>query len=174
MNCPDDTSAGAASMVSMCSLRSGLGLFGIDTRQIHEVLAATQPQPVPLAPPYIAGVVPYRGEVLTAVSLRTLLGRDPGDRGSCLIVLDDEESDERFGLAVDGVGGVVMIEPDSLIPNPSTLDARSLAIFSGAYRLESGLMVRLDTRCLRPSRLKENRMFGGLRPDQLEEGRCAR
>ena len=60
--------------VSVCSLRAGTGLFGIDTREIREVLGATVPQRVPLAPEYIAGVVPYRGEVLTTVCFRMLLG----------------------------------------------------------------------------------------------------
>ena len=60
--------------VSLCSLCAGSGLYGIDTTQIRKVLGHTTPQRVPLAPEYIAGVVPYRGEVLTAVSLRVLLG----------------------------------------------------------------------------------------------------
>jgi purine-binding chemotaxis protein CheW len=91
-----------------------------------------------------------------------------------LIVLDEGESDERFGLVVDGVGGVVMIEPDSLIPNPSTLDARGLSLFDGAYALETGLMVRLDPKRLRPSRLKQSGMFGEIWPRQMVEARCAR
>ena len=73
-------------MVSVCdcSLRAGTGCLRIDTRQIREVLGATAPQRVPLAPAYIAGVVPYRGEVLTTVSLRALLGLEDGPgRAAC-------------------------------------------------------------------------------------------
>ena len=69
-----ETRADAGGTVSICSLRVGTGLFGIDTRQIREVLGTTAPQRVPLAPEYIAGVVPYRGDVLTTVSFRALLG----------------------------------------------------------------------------------------------------
>ena len=53
-------------------------------------------------------------------------------------MLDDEEEEERFGLMVDGVGGVVTMEPDALEANPSTLDARSMALFDGAYRMRAG------------------------------------
>ena len=48
--------------VSICSLRVGTGLYGIATSQIREVLGTIVPQSVPLAPEYIAGVVPYRGK----------------------------------------------------------------------------------------------------------------
>jgi len=149
-----------ADVVSLCSLRAGAGLFGIDTRQIREVMGKTTPQRVPLAPEFIAGVVPYRGEVLTTVSLRALLGLERWAGANCVLVLDDEENEERFGLMVDGV--------DALEANPSALDARSVALFDGAYRMETGLMVRLEPRQLRPSRLVEIGLFGSFRTSKQE------
>jgi purine-binding chemotaxis protein CheW len=149
---PDD-------MLSMCSLRCGDGLFGIDTRQVREVLGETTPQRVPLAAEYIAGVVPYRGDVLTTLSFRALLGLGRGTGAGCVLVLDDEEANLQFGFMVDGVGGIVTMARDALEPNPSALDARSMALFCGAYKLNSGLMVRLDPHKLRPSRLAETKLF---------------
>jgi purine-binding chemotaxis protein CheW len=166
--------ADARDAVSLCSLRAGSALFGIDTRQIREVLGNTTPQHVPLAPAFIAGVVPYRGEALTTVSLRALLGLPPWAGASCVLVLDhaeDEQDEERFGLMVDGVGGVVTMGGDSLEANPSALDARCTALFDGAYRMESGLMVRLAPRQLRPSRLAESGLFGGPRHERQGERR---
>ena len=157
-----------ADVVSLCSLRAGAGLFGIDTRQIREVMGKTTPQRVPLAPEFIAGVVPYRGEVLTTVSLRALLGLERWAGANCVLVLDDEENEERFGLMVDGVGGVVTMGVDALEANPSALDARSVALFDGAYRMETGLMVRLEPRQLRPSRLVEIGLFGSFRTSKQE------
>ena len=160
--------ADAEEVVSLCSLRAGAGLFGIDTRQIREVMGKTTPQRVPLAPEFIAGVVPYRGEVLTTVSLRALLGLERWAGANCVLVLDDEENEERFGLMVDGVGGVVTMGVDALEANPSALDARSVALFDGAYRMETGLMVRLEPRQLRPSRLVEIGLFGSFRTSKQE------
>jgi purine-binding chemotaxis protein CheW len=152
-------------------LRVGDTLFGIDTRQIREVLGKTLPQRVPLAPAYIAGIVPYRGEALTTLSLRALLGLAPLQDASCILVLDDHDgsagsdrnaddgSDRHFGLMVDGVGGVLSMAGDALEPNPSALEPRAMVLFDGAYRMESGLMVRLDPRQLRPSRLAETGLF---------------
>ena len=153
--------ADAGDTVSICSLRVGTGLFGIDTRQIREVLGSTVPRRVPLAPPYIAGVLPYRGDVLTTVCFRALLGLEKDSKTNCVLVFGDEQSEERFGLMVDGIGGVIAVEPSALEANPSGLDERSQELFDGAYKLPSGLMVRLDPQRLRPSRLAESGLFGG-------------
>jgi purine-binding chemotaxis protein CheW len=146
-------------------------LFGIDTREIREVLGATTPQRVPLAPEYIAGVVPYRGEVLTTVNFRVLLGEAAWSGTTCVLVLDDEESGGHFGLMVDGVGGVLTMQPDWLEANPSALDARSMALFDGAYRMQTGLVVRLDPQRLRPARLAQSGLFHAGKQQRLGEQR---
>lgn len=139
--------------VQLCSVRAGAGLYGIDTRAIREVLGNSVPQQVPLAPSHIAGVLTYRGEVLEAISLRTLLGleRRTGTRDRVL-VLEDEAS-ERFGLMVDEVGDVVSVAEDAMERNPVTLDALGEAIFDGVFRMKSDLMVRLNTQRVRPMEL---------------------
>lgn len=152
-------SAELGDSVSLCSMHAGSGLFGIDTRRIREVIGGSTPQRVPLAPEYIAGVVPYRGEVLTTVCLRVLLGFDKLTGPRTVLVFDDEDNDESFGLVVDSVGGVVRMSHDALEANPSALDPRCMALFDGAYRMPTGLMVRLDPRRLGPSRLAESGLF---------------
>jgi len=150
----------ADDMVSICSLRVGAVLFGIDTRQIREVLGMMRPQRVPLAPEYIAGVVPYRGEVLTTVWFRALLGLECRAGTHCVLVFEGEQNEDRYGLIVDSVSGVIAVQQNALEANPSGLDARSMELFDGAYKLPSGLMVHLDPRRLRPSRLAESGLFG--------------
>jgi purine-binding chemotaxis protein CheW len=145
--------------VSLCSLFAGSESFGIDTRKIREVLGKRELQRVPLAPAMIGGVVPYRGEVLTAVNFRVLLGMEEYAGTSCVLVLDDDEGGERFGLMVDEVGGVVTVSRRMLEVNPSTLEARSKWLFDGAYKMQTGLMVQLDPQKLRPSRLMETGLF---------------
>jgi len=68
----------------------------IDTRQIREVLGTTAPQRVPLAPEYIAGVVSYRGEVLTTVSFRALLGLECRAGSNCILVFDGEQNENAL------------------------------------------------------------------------------
>lgn len=145
--------------VSLCSMSVGGQSFGIDTRRIGEVLGARELQRVPMAPSFIGGVVPYRGEVLTTVSFRALLGLTDKAETNCVLVLEDEDASQRFGLVVDAVGGVVTVSRRMLEANPSTLDARGKWLFDGAYKMQAGLMVQLDPQRLRPSRLAEAEMF---------------
>ena len=145
--------------VSLCSLVAGSESFGIDTRKIREVLGERELQRVPMSPPFIAGVVPYRGEVLTTVNLRALLGMTEHSGRSCVLVMEDDEGAERFGLVVDAVGGVVTVSRRTLEPNPCTLAARAKWLFDGAYKMEAGLMVQLDPQRLRPTRLSETGLF---------------
>jgi purine-binding chemotaxis protein CheW len=142
-----------ADLLQMCSIRTGDGTFGIDTRQVREVLGPTVSQRVPLAPDYVEGIIPYRGEVLTTISFRALLGLPPHDAPCSMLVLDDAIEGERFGLAVDAIGGVVNVPRNSIEPNPGTLDARGLALFDGVYNTTVGLVAHLDARRLQPSQL---------------------
>ena len=139
--------------LSLCAVEAGGHTFGIDTRSVYEVLSRRTAQRVPLAPAYIGGMVAYRGEVLTAVSLRALLGHPPQDSGSYVLVLGGEAEDERVGLMVDEVGGVTMVEEAQFVPNPPMLDGLGKALFAGAFRLPQGLLVKLDPQLLQPARL---------------------
>jgi purine-binding chemotaxis protein CheW len=145
--------------VSLCSLYAGDETFGIDTSKIREGLGERDLQQVPMSPTFIAGVVPYRGEVLTTVNLRALLGIKAYSGRSCVLVMEDDQAAERFGLVVDAVGGVVVVSQSALEENPCTLEARGKWLFDGAYKMESGLMIRLDPQKLSPSRLSETGLF---------------
>ncbi len=146
-------------LLSMCSLHAGGRTFGIDTRSIREVLGQRRLERVPLAPAWIGGVVPYRGEVLTTVSFRALLGLPPSTAQCCILVLDDEEEGERFGLMVDGVGGVVTVERRLHAANPPMLAAAAQALFQGAFRMPGGLLVQIAPERLRPARLAATTLF---------------
>jgi purine-binding chemotaxis protein CheW len=145
--------------VSLCSLYAGGDTFGIDTRKIREVLGERDLQMVPMCPMFIAGVVPYRGEVLTTVNLRALLGMEIRLGRYCVLVMEDDEVAERFGLVVDAVGCVVTVSRRMLEGNPCTLEARGKWLFDGAFKMERGLMVRLDPQRLCPSRLSATGLF---------------
>ena len=163
--------------LSMCSLHAGGHTFGIDTRSIREVLGYRCLERVPLAPSWIGGVVPYRGDVLTTVCLRALMSMRPSHAQSCILVLDDEDEGQRFGLIVDGVGGVVNVERRLYTANPPTLDAIGRALFQGAFRMPGGILVQVEPERLRPARLAATELFGR-GPARLagatEETRCAR
>jgi purine-binding chemotaxis protein CheW len=155
---PKDAPAGAP--LEMCSVRVGQTLFGLPITHILEIIGNTRPTAVPLAPDFVGGLIHYRGDVLTTVSLRQLLGMPLHagriGRKGCeghhdILVLESPHG--CFGLLVDSVGEVLTVHASDHEPNPSTLDARRSALFAGAFKLKEGLLVMLDPERLDPMRL---------------------
>ena len=147
--------APVAALVEMCSVRLGQTLFGVPITHILEIVGSPRPQPVPLAPAFVGGLVHYRGDVLTTVSLRQLLGMPPKDGSQDILVL--ESAGGIFGLLVDSVGEVLTASTTDHEPNPSILDERHRALFAGAYKLKDSLLVMLDPEQLDPMRLSAAR-----------------
>lgn len=145
------TSGTTATRAEMCSVRLGDGLFGIPITHVLEIVGGARPQPVPLAPRFVGGLVHYRGDVLTTVSLRELLDMPPREGPQDILVV--ENAGGCFGLLVDAVGEVLVVSADDYEANPSTVDEKKRRLFAGACKLKDGLMVLLDPTLLDPMRL---------------------
>ena len=145
----------AATQVEVCTLLLGTSMYGLPITHILEIVGAVMPQPVPLAPIFVGGLVHYRGDVLTTVSLRQLLDLPPMDFRQDLLVL--ESAGGVFGLLVDSVSEVLTVSSADYEPNPSILEARRRTLFAGAYKLKYSLLVMLDPEQLDPMRLSATR-----------------
>ena len=151
MSTQTGTSPRAGRLEEICSVRLNQAIFGVPIRHVIEIVGCTRPQPVPLAPAFVGGLVHYRGDVLTAVSLRQVLGLPATEEAQDILVL--ENSSGAFGLLVDSVGEVLNLSTVDFEPNPSTVDSRRKELFAGAYKLKDKLLVmlrpeRLDPACL--------------------------
>lgn len=138
-------------LVEVCSVRVGKTLFGVPIAHILEIVGAARPQPVPLAPAYVGGLVHYRGDVLTTVSLRQLLGLPPKDGTQDILVLESKGG--CFGLLVDSVSEVLTVSAAEYEASPSTVEEQRRGLLAGAYKLKDGLLVMLDAERLDPLRL---------------------
>lgn len=141
----------AAAQSEVCSVRLADGLFGIPITHILEIVGGTRPRPVPQAPGFVGGLVHYRGDVLTTVSLRQLLELPVREGPQDMLVL--ESAGGCFGLLVDSVGEVLTVSSADFEANPSTIHERRRMLFAGAYKLKDQLMVMLDPDRLDPMRL---------------------
>jgi purine-binding chemotaxis protein CheW len=141
----------SAALTEICSVRLGQSMYGVPISHILEIVGQARPQPVPLAPGFVGGLVHYRGDVLTAVSLRHLLRLPPREGTQDILVLEGPGG--YFGLLVDSVGEVLTLSSGEFEPNPSTLDEARRDIIAGAYKLQSALLIMLDPERLDPVRL---------------------
>jgi purine-binding chemotaxis protein CheW len=161
-------------LVEVCSVRVASALFGVPIDHILEIVGAATPQPVPLAPEYVGGLVHYRGDVLTTVSLRQLLGLPAREQAQDFLVIESQGG--CFGLLVDSVGEVLTVSSANHEPNPSTLDPRRSALLAGAYKLKDSLLVMLDPERLDPLRLAASHSATGQTAEGSSKRRepCAR
>lgn len=141
-------SENAVSSIEVCSIRVGDTLFGLPISHILEIIGSAVPQPVPLAPEFVGGLVHYRGDVLTTVSLRHILGLPGSDHPQPILVV--EGAGGCFGVLVDQVGEVLSVSPEDHEPNPSTLSEGRRSLFTGTCKLQDGLLVMLNPARLDP------------------------
>lgn len=131
--------------LQFCTFRVGELLLGIEVAQIQEVLRDTKVTPVPKTPAAVSGLINLRGQIVTAVDLRTLFGfavEENGEDGSVMLIVDSNA--ELHSLVVDAVGDVVEVGEDDYEEPPDTLKGEARKLIRGAYKLKSGLLLLLD------------------------------
>ena len=121
-------------------------LCGIPVLKVRDVIASPAMTPVPMAPPEVAGSLNLRGRIVTAIDLRRRL-RLPAssDGGGATMSVVVEQQGELYSLIVDKVSEVVELDAASFEPNPPTLGAEWRDVSAGVYRLQSDLLVVLNT-----------------------------
>jgi len=140
-----------AEMAEVCSVRVGDHIYGIPIRHVVEIVGAALPQRVPLAPGFVGGLIHYRGDVLTTISIRRLLNMSDHDGAQDVLVL--ESAGCTFGVLVDGVIEVMTVSSADYEATPCTLEESRRTLFAGAYKLRDGLIVMLLPEQLDPMRL---------------------
>jgi purine-binding chemotaxis protein CheW len=122
--------------------------FGIPVLQVQDVLGPQRITPVPLGPPWVAGVLNLRGRIVTAIDVRRRLGlaklAQPGMEMSIVV----EHDADLYSLIVDKVGEVIQYDADAVGPNPPTLDRVWRQISAGIVRADDELLVILDVKKL--------------------------
>ncbi len=80
-------------------------------REVHAYMAAV---PVPGAPSYIDGVLNIRGEIVTIVSSRKLLGIDETDQHRHIVIIESKKG--LVGISVDEVVKITLLDLQNLVP----------------------------------------------------------
>ena len=127
------------------SCRVGDLLVGVPVDAVQEVTASAELTPVPLAPSVVSGLMNLRGRIVTAIDLRRSLhlADRPGDQPSINLILRTDGG--SIGLQVDAVGDVLDVDEDDFEPPPGTLRGQLRELITGAYKLDRGLLMVLNT-----------------------------
>ena len=119
-------------------------LLGVDITGVDEINRHVDVTPVPHAPPFVCGVLNLRGEVVTVVDLRMILGLPPLEAGKTTRTVIVRSKGEQIGLRVDRIADVARAQSDELDPVPPNLGGAGERFFKGVYKLDGELLVVLD------------------------------
>ncbi len=92
--------------------------YGIEIKQVTEIIGIQAITGVPELPEYIKGIVNLRGKIIPVMDVRLRFKkpfREYNDR-TCIIVIDIQEV--SIGLIVDSVSEVLSIPGDDIVPPP--------------------------------------------------------
>jgi purine-binding chemotaxis protein CheW len=136
--------------VQLCTFTLGGSMFSFAVDGVQEVLPPRPITRVPLADPWVAGVVALRGIVLPVLELGVMLGLEPargrgaraGDARAMHVVL--RSTTGRVSVLVDAVGDVVDEDSERMLTPPASLDGPGSVFVHGAFRVDDALLVVLD------------------------------
>lgn len=129
--------------IQFCSFIIGDGFFAVPVLDVQEIIKPQPVTPVPLADECIRGLINLRGQIVTAISLRTLFGLEDN--------LDDEHmnlivraEDGLYSLVVDEICDVITIDKKYYSSPPETLSAKEKEYIDGVYKMDGKLLISLD------------------------------
>lgn len=99
--------AAAGGSPGWMAVRVGHMELALPIERVGEVVPTPDLARVPMAPPAVAGVTSVRGTIIPVVDLGLRVRGRAADRAGRMVVLTSADSDERIGLLVDGVAGLV-------------------------------------------------------------------
>lgn len=119
--------------------------FGVEVVKVQEVLRYQEMTRVPLAPGVVQGLINLRGQIVTALDMRSRIGLAPRppEMTPMNLVLRSEEG--AVSLLVDEIGDVLEVEADCYERVPETLPAAQRQLIAGVCKLEGRLLLVLDT-----------------------------
>lgn len=133
-----------AAELEIATFRVGDALMGIAIEHVEEINHHLELTPVPHAPPCVRGLMNLRGEVVTVIDLRVVLGLEPTavTRQTCNVVVG--WCGEHFGIIVDRVGDVLRARREDIEPPPANISAADGRLLSGVCKLENDILAILD------------------------------
>lgn len=126
----------------------GVGTYAVSIEVVREILQVGAMTALPLAPPFMRGVMNLRGAVVPVVDLRARLGLRGAaiGRRSCVVVVEvpeiEDSAPQTLGMLVDAVHEVFDVA--ALEPAPAFGTPVDPAFVAGMARRDSEVLVVLN------------------------------
>lgn len=118
--------------------------FGVQVSRVQEIILAQERTPVPKADRTIRGLVNLRGQIVTAIDLRRVLGLPdlPEDREHVNLIVNF--ADGVDSIQVDEIGDVMEVSEQKVEPPPPSMNGAARRFVDGVCKLDGRLLLILD------------------------------
>lgn len=135
-------------IISYLTFKLGDEIFAANVSKVLNILELTKITKVPMAPPYMKGVINLRGDVLPVVDVRLKFGMEETQftPSTCILVLIIQIEDQtiHLGALVDSVQEVLEIEDKEILPPPSIGSSFNSQFITGVVEYEENFIMILD------------------------------
>lgn len=142
MSIVPDTSPGLACQI--CTFTVGGLLFGIDVKEVHEVLRAQHMTRVPLASGTVRGLINLRGQIVTAIDMRARLHFPPIDSDEPPTNVVVRHGEGTVSLLVDEIGNVLSVDHERYERAPESLSPVIRDLLDAVYKLDDRVLLVLN------------------------------
>lgn len=133
--------------IQLVSFRVGAQEFAFDILQVERILRHVAPSPLPQAPGFLEGVVPYEGGAVPVVDLRKRFDLDaPIREETRLMVIDLGE--QRVGVLVDEVREVMRVDSTTIAAPGPIVSGLAAAYIAGIVTRPERTIIVLNARKL--------------------------
>lgn len=119
-------------------------LLGAEIQHVEEINRQVQPTPVAHAHEAVRGVMNLRGEVVTVLDLRNILGLGTTEVTRATRNVIVSAGGESIGLLVDRIADVVNAPWSEIKPPPANLTGVEGRFLQGVYEMQGALLAVLD------------------------------
>lgn len=133
--------------IQLVTFRVGTQELAFDILQVERILRHVAPAPLPKAPPFLEGVVPYEGGAVPVVDLRKRFElAAPIREETRLMVVDLGE--QRVGVLVDEVREVIRVDSTTITAPGPMVSGLAAAYISGIVSRPDRTIIILNARKL--------------------------
>ncbi len=119
-------------------------LLGLQIHQVQEINRHLEVTAVPQSRDFVRGVINLRGEVVTVVDMRTVLGLPKAELTNASRNVVIHFGGELVGLMVDKIADILTIDANEIDQPPANIGGVEGRFFKGVHTTNHDIVVILD------------------------------
>lgn len=118
--------------------------YGFDIRYVREIRKAYNFTIVPCTPDFVIGVINLRGQILSVIDIRKILGLEKVEITNSSRVVVVEVDEVEMGIIVDTVEQILFVDLGKIEPPLSTLGGVREEFIDGIYSQKDSVLIIID------------------------------